>query len=122
MTQKELTPYGVEVRKMRIEAQVKLADHAKFVGKSAALLSGMETGRKTITEEVIKKTIQYFARYDINAEQLWEKAELSKKEFAMMWDDYALEDRRLLHQFASRFPSLSEQQKDLIREIVNKDT
>jgi transcriptional regulator with XRE-family HTH domain len=45
-----LTPFGVALRKLRIEKNLRLIDVADRLGKSTALLSAIETGRKPIPD------------------------------------------------------------------------
>lgn len=53
------TEFGKVVRMARIEAGVKLSDMAEALDVSAAFLSGLETGRKKISEDWISKIATY---------------------------------------------------------------
>lgn len=45
-----LTPFGIAIRKLRLDKRMRLLDLAKLLGCSAAYLSAIETGRKTIPD------------------------------------------------------------------------
>lgn len=60
-----ITEFGKVVRMARIEAGVKLSDMATSLDVSAAFLSGMETGRKKISDEWVEKIASY-VRNELN--------------------------------------------------------
>jgi transcriptional regulator with XRE-family HTH domain len=62
-----ITEFGKVVRMARIEGGVKLSEMATSLGVSAAFLSGMETGRKKISDEWIQKIASY-VRGELNVE------------------------------------------------------
>jgi len=45
-----LTPFGIAVRKLRLDKHLRLLDVAKLLDCSAAFLSAIETGRKSIPD------------------------------------------------------------------------
>ena len=46
----DLTPFGIAVRKLRLDKHLRLLDVAKLLDCSAAFLSAIETGRKSIPD------------------------------------------------------------------------
>jgi transcriptional regulator with XRE-family HTH domain len=46
----KLTPFGIALRKLRIDHEMRLFDLAEKLGKSTAMLSAIETGRKPIPD------------------------------------------------------------------------
>lgn len=49
-----LTPFGIAVRKLRLDKGMRLLDLAYLIGKSAAFISAVETGRKSIPDGYIR--------------------------------------------------------------------
>lgn len=55
MKMSKLTEFGKAVRKLRIDYDINLSELATSIGVSSALLSAVETGKKPISAELIKK-------------------------------------------------------------------
>ncbi|MDH2927335.1 helix-turn-helix domain-containing protein [Lonepinella koalarum] len=72
-----LTEFGKAVRKARIDANETLLSMAKKIGTSPAFLSGMETGRKKISNEWIEKVVAFFNEKKVKIENLSELAHIS---------------------------------------------
>jgi len=117
---KKLTAYGKAVRKHRIEAGVKLADHARYLGKSISLLSGIEFGDKTITDEILNGTIEFFESFGVGASDLIEKAKYSAQQYEIDWYDFSEPDKQLVDCFASRLPEMTEERKKGLWDYLNE--
>ena len=50
-----LTPFGIALRKLRVEKGLRLFDLAEKLGQSTAFLSAVETGRKPIPDGLVFK-------------------------------------------------------------------
>lgn len=75
-----ITEFGKVVRMARIEGGVKLSEMAASLGISAAFLSGMETGRKKISNEWIEKIASYIRdELNVKAPTLETAAAVSNK-------------------------------------------
>ncbi|MEM5371317.1 helix-turn-helix transcriptional regulator [Paraburkholderia azotifigens] len=61
-----MTPFGMLVRALRIVAGTTLYDMAKHLGCTPAMLSGIEFGRKPLTDEMIAETSAYFSSLGIH--------------------------------------------------------
>ncbi|NRR29272.1 helix-turn-helix transcriptional regulator [Oxalobacteraceae bacterium] len=61
------TEFGKVVRMARLQAGTKLSDMAKALNVSAAFLSGLETGRKKISDEWVEK-IALYVRNDLKVD------------------------------------------------------
>ena len=59
MVSKTLTNFGIALRKHRVESGETLYDMAKAVGVSPSYLSGVETGRKKASEDLVDKLIDH---------------------------------------------------------------
>ncbi|UCV18637.1 helix-turn-helix domain-containing protein [Ferribacterium limneticum] len=75
----KITEFGKVVRKARLDAEVSLLQMANELEVSSAFLSGMETGRKKITEEWLVKIQQFFTDRNIELPMLSEAADVSNK-------------------------------------------
>lgn len=74
-----LTDFGRAVRKARLDAGETLSTMAESLGVSPAFLSAIETGRKKISEEWVKKISLFFKEREINVEKLGVYADISNK-------------------------------------------
>lgn len=79
----KITEFGKEVRKARLDAEVTLMQMAHTLGVSAAFLSGMETGRKKITNEWVAKIRDFFEQRGIHLANLAKAADVSNKSVSL---------------------------------------
>lgn len=75
----KITEFGKVVRKARLDAEVSLLQMANELDVSSAFLSGMETGRKKITDEWVGKIKTFFASRNIPLLNLSEAADITNK-------------------------------------------
>lgn len=75
----KITEFGKVVRKARLDAEISLLQMANELDVSSAFLSGMETGRKKVTEEWVGKIKSFFAGHRIAVPNLAEAADVSNK-------------------------------------------
>jgi DNA-binding Xre family transcriptional regulator len=50
-----LTPFGKQLRKHRIDKWARLIDMADFIGISPSHLSGIEVGKRKLTDDILLK-------------------------------------------------------------------
>ena len=74
-----LTDFGKAVRKARLDVGETLSTMAAAVGVSPAFLSAMETGRKNVSPEWVKKTEAFFKAKGKVIPNLGEFADVSNK-------------------------------------------
>ncbi|MCK9510730.1 MAG: helix-turn-helix domain-containing protein [Pigmentiphaga sp.] len=74
-----LTAFGSAVRKARIDAKVTLQSMSKALGVSAAYLSGMEVGRKNVSEEWVAKIQSFFINKGVELPDLQQLADISNQ-------------------------------------------
>ena len=112
-----LTEFGKAVRKLRIDLSLTLRDMAEELGVSPAYLSGVETGRKNVGENLVKGVIQFFARKGVDAEHLIEAAQRSRKEVRLRMSKAREDQQDLAVALARRFEGegLS---RDEVKEIM----
>jgi transcriptional regulator with XRE-family HTH domain len=82
-----LTDFGRVVRKARLDANETLSTMAEALDVSPAFLSGLETGRKNISEEWITKINDYFLTRAIVIERLAEYADMSNQSVSVKVHD-----------------------------------
>jgi transcriptional regulator with XRE-family HTH domain len=74
-----LTEFGKAIRKARLDLGETLMTMAQQLNVSPAYLSGLETGRKNISNEWVKKLNTFFTSKNFEVPLLAELAELSNK-------------------------------------------
>lgn len=77
------TEFGKIVRKARVEAEISLLQMANELQVSSAFLSGMETGRKKITEEWVSKIENLFSKRGIYLSDLAVAADVSNQSVSL---------------------------------------
>lgn len=75
----KLTEFGKIIRKARLDAGTSLLDMADELGVTSPYLSGLETGRKKITDDWTKKIQGYFLKKGIELNDLAQVADVSNK-------------------------------------------
>jgi transcriptional regulator with XRE-family HTH domain len=75
-----LSEFGKAIRKARIDAGQNISTMAEKLNVSAGYLSGLENGRKKISDEWVLKIKSFFSAYKIKLDNLDELAALSNKE------------------------------------------
>lgn len=78
-----LTDFGKTVRKARLDTDETLATMAESLGISPAFLSALETGRKNISEEWVKKITNFFRDKGVEVKKLGEFADISNKNISL---------------------------------------
>lgn len=78
-----LTGFGKAVRKARLDAEVNLSEMAEALQVSAALLSGMETGRKKVPVAWVEKIERFFAQRGVSISGLRALADVANKEVSL---------------------------------------
>lgn len=71
------------MRKARLDAEVTLLEMAEELKVTSAFLSGMETGRKKITQEWLSKIEDFFSRRGIAVSDLGEAADVTNKSVSL---------------------------------------
>lgn len=79
----KLTEFGKIVRKARLDANVTLLDMATSLEVSSAFLSSLETGRKKVPEEWVRKIKVFFKKHGVSVEGLQEAADVSNKSVSL---------------------------------------
>lgn len=75
----KLTEFGKTIRKARLDAETSLLEMASALDVTSSYLSGLETGRKNITNEWTLKIKNYFITKGIIIDNLEQIADVSNK-------------------------------------------
>jgi len=116
-----LTPFGKQARKYRIDAGTTLGDMADELDLSAAYLSAVETGRKAITDKVVAGAINYFRKYGIDASDLEALADRSRETVNLHHLDEV--QKMAAAAFARKLPEMdgnADQLREFLEQLLNK--
>lgn len=112
-----LTEFGSAVRKARLDARVTLQTMAKDLEVTPAYLSGLEVGRKKISDEWVGKITTYFKSKGIEVEDLAKLADVANKSISL--DGMKPQQMMMLAGFARASMSSDQMQRfaDLLKEV-----
>jgi transcriptional regulator with XRE-family HTH domain len=113
-----LTEFGKRLRKLRIDKDERLIDMADRIGKSAAYISAVETGRKPPSDDLVDVVIRVYDLDSSKAEDLRAAAAAGKKTFQLQPETILGRDTAAL--LARKFDSLSPEEMEKIRTILLK--
>lgn len=114
-----LTDFGKEIRKLRIERGETMLDMSGKVGRSPSFLSAVETGRKPVPFQLVDEIASAYQLPPVTANRLRDLAEKSITEFRITPQREA--DQTLVAAFARKFDSLNDdQRKDLLRILLKE--
>jgi transcriptional regulator with XRE-family HTH domain len=115
-----LTPLGKALRKLRIDRGWLLKDMADGLGMAPSFLSGVETGRKAVPPDFVKKLISW-AQIPVNQVQEYTRAAaISRREFKIPVTPSFSDGDREAAAMLARFGELPVKERDQIREILKK--
>lgn len=116
-----LSPFGKEIRKVRLDKSLILKDMAERLNVSPAFLSAVETGRKTIPADFIARIAEAFSLAPDVRSRLESAAALSVKEFRIQVGRNASDDARAVAAMLSRkFPTLTDDVASDIKKILER--
>lgn len=111
-----LTPFGIVVRKFRLDKGMRLLDLAHGVGRSAAFISAVETGRKSIPDGYVRAVAKAMDLSAAEIRDLRRAADRTKKEVKV--ETLPEDQRELVAAFARKLdevpPALMAQLKKTI--------
>jgi len=111
----ELTAFGKEVRKLRIDKEVSLMEMADALGVSVAFLSALETGRKNPPQDFVTIIGRYFRLDRARIEALHVLALQSSSIVRLRPQT---RNREVAAEFARKFDSLGEADIKKILQIL----
>jgi len=113
-----LTPFGKELRKLRIDREMRLGEMAKLLQVSAAFLSAVETGKKSVPEAMVGEIGKALKLKSEQVARLKQAAAASVISVRIELREADIEARELAVGFARRFPDLTEQQKQALQKLL----
>lgn len=111
----ELTPFGLTLRKLRLDKNLRLLDLAEKLDLSSAFLSAIETGRKPIPSGFVTRLSRAM---DLSAAQIAELGrakDRTRKEIRL--DDHQEDDRELIAAFARQVDKMTPEKKAQIKKL-----
>ncbi len=100
-----LTPFGIALRKLRLDKGLRLLDLADKLGQSSAFVSAVETGRKPIPARYVEQVVQALSLNHQEARQLQSAADQVRTEVRV--DQLGANQRELVAAFARQVDSMS---------------
>lgn len=117
MTMK-LTPFGEQVRVLRLKESMRLNTMASALDVSSSYLSGVETGRKELSDKFVDRVYDFFGQRGIEAKELYRLAEQSRKEVKIKTEGMDNESREIVAEFARRFNKLPQEKKREMKQLL----
>lgn len=118
---KNLTPFGKEIRKLRVDRGETQADVANAVGVSVAFFSAIETGRKNVPGDLLDNLMGHFQLDMVSRARIKRIAEDSQIEVKINMKKFDDERRHVVAGFARKFDELSDQQLEELKAILGLD-
>ncbi len=115
-----LTPFGKSVRKLRIDLGITLKNLAESIGKTSSYISAIETGKRSVTDEILEKIISFLKPTPEVEQELRDAAALSKNSIELDLNGKNQTARQAALLFARNFDELNEDDYEKIRQIIER--
>jgi transcriptional regulator with XRE-family HTH domain len=115
-----LTPFGIAIRKRRLDKGLRLLDLATLLDCSSAFVSAVETGRKPIPDGYIVAVSRAMKLSAEEIKELRRAADRTRKEVRL--DKLPEEDRELVAAFARRLDKVPADMMARLKKIVLKSS
>ena len=113
-----LTPFGIAVRKLRLDKGMRLLDLAQSMERSAAFISAIETGRKPIPDGYVVRVARAMDLTPPEIRILRRAADQARKEVRV--DKMPAEQRELVAAFARRLDDIPADIMRALKKVVLK--
>lgn len=121
-----MTPFGKEIRKLRIDADITLSDMANGLKnkRTPSYLSAVELGDKPLADDLVEEVIEYlrallyFRTHKLDAGYLRRLADRTKK--AVDVAHLNEPEKEAVAGFARRLPALSEKKRAILTQKVEE--
>jgi len=113
-----LTPFGIANRKLRLDKGERLLDVADKLGVSAAFVSAVETGKKSIPDDYVAQIVRVMELTAEETQLLQSAADRTKT--VVRVDNLEVDQRELVAAFARKVDTLSVELKEMIKKAVYK--
>jgi len=115
-----LTAFGIAVRKLRLDKGMRLLDLAGRIGRSAAFVSAIETGRKPIPDAYVAMVARAMDLSAAEIRELRRAADRTKKEVRVQ--ELPEDQRELVAAFARKIDELPSDMMAKLKKIVLKSS
>ncbi len=115
-----LTPFGIAVRKLRLDKGMRLLDLARRISRSAAFVSAIETGRKPIPDAYVVMVARAMELTASEIRELRSAADRTKKEVVV--EELPEDQRELVAAFARKIDELPSDMMAKLKKIVLKSS
>lgn len=116
-----LTPFGKTIRKLRIDLGITLKSMADAIGVTSSYLSAIETGKRSVTDSLLKGTVDFFAQKGVKAESELKKAALeSQQHVGINLNGSSQNAREVAIAFARNFDELNDEDFERLHELLVK--
>ncbi len=117
-----LTPFGKEIRKIRIDNDMKLSEMAEKIDVTPTFLTAVETGRKSVPRNFPERVVRALGGDQAMMDVLTSAAELSRNVYKVVTGRGSNDrDREVAALFARQFPDMPDAKKDQILKILEDD-
>ena len=113
-----LTRFGKQLRKLRIEKDERLKDMAGKLGVTAAYLSAVENGKRTVPDAWIYDIMEMYDLSDDEARELQSAAYENKSDLTIDLND--TENVEVALSFARKFRGLTIKQANELQKMLDK--
>lgn len=115
-----LTPFGIAVRKLRLDKGMRLLDLARLIERSAAFISAIETGKKTIPDAYVASVARAMKLSATEIKELRRAVDRTRKEVHV--EKLPEDQRELVAAFARKLDSLPSDMIADLKKIVLKSS
>src|SRR5262245_18015880 len=112
----ELTPFGLTLRKLRLDKNLRLLDLAQKLDLSPAFLSAIETGRKPIPGGFVTKLSRAMELSAREVADLSKAKDRTRKEIKV--DQHKEEDRELIAAFARQVDKWPPDKREAFKKLL----
>ncbi|MBB1518941.1 helix-turn-helix domain-containing protein [Aquipseudomonas guryensis] len=116
------TEFGKLLRKARIDHGLLLKDMAEGLGVSSAYLSAVETGKKTVSDELIRKVAAYLGILPNTPEyrEIEDAAQISKGQISLEVRGLSQRHQETALAFARQFGEMQPNELDRLLALLQK--
>lgn len=112
------TSFGKYLRRLRIDHEMLMKDMADRLNVSTAYLSGVELGKKAISDELINKIVCAFGLSELASVELRQAAQVSQPSVKIELVSKSNEEREMVMSFARKYESLSPESREKLMRIL----
>lgn len=118
----KLSPFGKEIRRIRLDQEITLLEMARRLGVSSAFASAVEVGSKKVPDDYPARVAVALNLSDEIAEELERLARTSVPEVRIGFGRGTQQhEREVAQMFARRFGELDGEQFESIRKILEEE-